>query len=74
VSINELKKEEEKHMNIGIRKRRRSSKELGGAQRCSLGSSMECNMITFWDRKESDGDFHESKRRSNHTSNHHMHT
>jgi hypothetical protein len=75
VNISKFREEEEKHMNISTRKRRRSSKELGGAQRCSLGSSVECNVITFRDKKESDGDFHESKRRrSNHSSNHHMHT
>jgi hypothetical protein len=74
VSISKLKEEEEEHMNTNTRKRRKNSKELGGAHRCSLGSSVECNVITFRDRKESDGDFHESKRRSNHSSSHHMHT
>ncbi len=61
-------------MNINTTKRRKNSKELGGAQRCSLGSSMERNVITVRDRKESDGNFHESKRRrSGHNSSHHMH-
>jgi hypothetical protein len=69
-----LKKKEEEHMSTNIVKRRRNSKELGGTQRCSLGSSVECNAILFQDRKESDGSFHESKRRrSSDSSSHHMH-
>jgi len=74
MSNNKLKKKEEEHMNINTMKRRGNSKELGGAHRCSLGSSVERNTITFRDRKENDGNFHESKRRRNgHSSSHHMH-
>jgi hypothetical protein len=61
--------------NTNTRNKKKNPKEFGGAQRRSLGSSMECNAITFQDRKESDEDFHESKRRrNNHSSSHHMHT
>ncbi len=74
VSNSKLKKKEEEHMSTNTMKRRRNSKELGGTQRCSLGSSMERNTIAFQDRKESNGNFHESKRRSSHSSSHHVHT